>query len=100
MFLLSIILLLTQHFCSIVLQKQGFEVDVYEKWPDMRKTASSGGRSINLVLTGRGLHAVDIPGLESLKDALLAMSVPVVGRMVNAFTIKFCTIGAYVIKNV
>jgi len=39
---------------AVVLQKQGFQVTVYERYPDMT-TIPSLSRSINLIMTRRGL---------------------------------------------
>lgn len=50
----------------------------------MRKSDLGGGRSINLVLTARGLRALSIEGLEGLKKGLLDISVPVLGRMMHS----------------
>lgn len=50
----------------------------------MRKSALPGGRSINLVLTARGLRALSVQGLEGLKQDLINMSVPVLGRMMHS----------------
>ncbi len=53
-----------------------------EKRPDIRRgnpQANAGGRSINLVVTSRGLNALEKAGL--LQDVLL-MTVPVTGRMI------------------
>lgn len=59
-------------------------MDCYERWPDMRKSQLPGGRSINLVLTARGLRALGIKGLEGLKQDLINMSVPVLGRQMHS----------------
>ena len=53
-----------------------------EKRPDIRRgnpQANAGGRSINLVVTSRGLNALEKAGL--LRD-VLPMTVPVTGRMI------------------
>ena len=59
------------------------EVDnviVYEKRGDLRKASYEAGRSINLVITSRGLYALRAAGLE--KEAL-ALCVPIRGRMMH-----------------
>ncbi|MEP7146760.1 MAG: NAD(P)-binding protein, partial [bacterium] len=43
---------------SVYLSKKGFEVNVYERRSDMRNENSGGGRSINLALSTRGIHAL------------------------------------------
>ena len=40
---------------AIMLKKQGYQVAVFERRPDMRKLAIGEGRSINLVVTSGGL---------------------------------------------
>eukprot|EP01013_Petalomonas_cantuscygni_P009696 TRINITY_DN22586_c0_g1_i1.p1 TRINITY_DN22586_c0_g1~~TRINITY_DN22586_c0_g1_i1.p1 ORF type:complete len:574 (+),score=135.87 TRINITY_DN22586_c0_g1_i1:134-1855(+) len=66
---------------AAILAKRGMEVDVYERWDDMRlrPPGAAGGRSINLVLTARGLRAVALLG-GSLVDDMLKLAVPVMGR--------------------
>lgn len=65
---------------SAYLAKRGFRVDVYERRPDMRKTSISAGRSINLALSTRGIHALREVGLfDGLRDILIPMK----GRMMH-----------------
>ncbi len=52
-----------------------------ERRPDPRSTDLAGGRSINLALSERGLHALDQVGL---KDTILGLSVPLYGRMIHS----------------
>jgi kynurenine 3-monooxygenase len=66
---------------SVLLARRGFAVSTYEKRPDMRLRSVDGGRSINLVLTRRGLRALELLGL---REAALQLSVPVLGRMMHA----------------
>jgi kynurenine 3-monooxygenase len=66
---------------SIFLAKRGFEVEVFERRPDMRVEQVSAGRSINLALSTRGLHALKQIGLA---DAVLEQAVPMRGRMIHA----------------
>lgn len=65
---------------SIYLRRKGYPVHVYERRPDMRKVVVDGGRSINLVITEKGLHALDLLGL---KEKVLSYTVPVYGRMMH-----------------
>jgi kynurenine 3-monooxygenase len=59
---------------SIYLAKRGFAVTVFERRPDMRRQTLSGGRSINLALSNRGLRALDEVGLTSeIKKAAIPM---------------------------
>eukprot|EP00301_Raphidiophrys_heterophryoidea_P025061 c8317_g1_i1.p1 GENE.c8317_g1_i1~~c8317_g1_i1.p1 ORF type:complete len:532 (+),score=129.38 c8317_g1_i1:178-1596(+) len=67
------------------LAKRGFEVDLFERWPDMRNTEGPKGRSINLVLTKRGLRGLEKVGLS---EGALKLCVPVKGRMMHAQTGK------------
>jgi kynurenine 3-monooxygenase len=66
---------------SVHLARRGAEVTVYESRNDIRETAGEGGRSINLVLTTRGIGALERAGL---KTGALDLTVPVNGRMVHA----------------
>ena len=65
---------------SILLGRSGFRVRAYEMRPDPRKGPSPGGRSINLALSARGLHALRQVGLA---DVVLARAVPMRGRMIH-----------------
>ena len=57
-----------------------YQVTVFEKRGDPRVEEGDSGRSINLVLTSRGLHALEKIGLT---QKALDISVPVYGRMVH-----------------
>ncbi len=65
---------------AIYLAKKGFEVEVYEARPDIRKANVDAGRSINLALSIRGIHALEEVGIaeDILKDAI-----PMKGRMIH-----------------
>jgi len=65
---------------SIFLAKRGFQVEVLERRPDARIDSSERGRSINLAISARGLHALDMIGL---KEKALAQSIRMPGRMVH-----------------
>ncbi|QDE39300.1 FAD-dependent monooxygenase [Luteibacter pinisoli] len=65
---------------ATLLTQRGFRVTVYEKRPDPRKAGFVGGRSINLALAERGLHALRATGLA---DQVLAQAVMMRGRMVH-----------------
>ncbi|HEY5612588.1 MAG TPA: FAD-dependent oxidoreductase, partial [Lysobacter sp.] len=47
---------------ATLLAQRGWQVDVYEKRGDPRLKGYEGGRSINLALAERGLHALRIAG--------------------------------------
>jgi kynurenine 3-monooxygenase len=65
---------------ATLLAKQGWQVDVFEKRPDPRAHGFIGGRSINLALAERGLHALRQAGLE---HEVMAQAVMMRGRMVH-----------------
>ncbi len=47
---------------GLELVKRGFKVEIYERRPDMRSTRVNAGRSINLALSTRGIHALKQAG--------------------------------------
>ncbi|MFQ5589789.1 MAG: FAD-dependent oxidoreductase [Phycisphaerae bacterium] len=59
----------------------GFEVDVYEKRPDIRTAEISSGRSINLALSTRGIHALAEVGV---LDEVMRDAIPMPGRMIHS----------------
>lgn len=65
---------------ALLLKKRGYEVEVFEKRSDLRLTTVTAGRSINLIITSRGMHALDKAGL---LEKAVALSVPVYGRMIH-----------------
>ena len=65
---------------SIYLARRGFDVDIYERRPDMRRQSLSAGRSINLALSVRGLHALNDVGL---LDPIMKIAIPMKGRMIH-----------------
>lgn len=71
---------LTGSLLSIYLAKRGFTVDIYERRPDMRKVNISAGKSINLALSVRGIHALKQVGLDK---AILDHAIPMMGRMIH-----------------
>jgi kynurenine 3-monooxygenase len=68
---------------AILLRQKGYEVSLYEKRSDPRKLLTDQGRSINLIVTSRGLCGLKRAGL--LNEAL-AITIPVFGRMVHGKT--------------
>jgi len=68
---------------AIYLAKRGFHVDIYERRPDMRKNQISAGRSINLAISTRGIHAMREVGV---LDSIMKIAVPMKGRMMHAVT--------------
>ena len=65
---------------AATLAKRGFQVDLYERRPDLRKTDISAGKSINLALSDRGLRGLANVGAD--KD-MLNISIPMHGRMLH-----------------
>jgi kynurenine 3-monooxygenase len=65
------------------LRKRGLNVEVYERRPDMRKVRISAGRSINLALSTRGIHALTEAGLW---EAMRPIIIPMKGRMMHSAT--------------
>jgi kynurenine 3-monooxygenase len=63
------------------LAKAGHRVDLYEKRPDPRHGDPERGRSINLALSVRGLHALQEVGLA---EEVLQASILMRGRMIHA----------------
>ena len=68
---------------GLELVKRGFKVDIYERRPDMRKVVMSAGRSINLALSTRGIHAL---WQANLWDEMQKIIIPMKGRMMHSVT--------------
>lgn len=66
---------------AIALKKLGFDVHLYEKRSDLRLESANAGKSINLILTKKGMKALDEVGL--LVGAL-EFTKPVLGRMMHS----------------
>ena len=67
---------------ALILQRRGYKVTMYERYNDVR-TIPSAGRSINLVLTSRGLRAMKLLGDPRLIKDMYDLSVPVTGRVMH-----------------
>lgn len=63
------------------LGRAGHHVTVYERLPDPRLSGFTGGRSINLALSSRGIAALQRVGLA---EQVLHSAVPMPGRMIHA----------------
>ncbi|HEY4798368.1 MAG TPA: NAD(P)/FAD-dependent oxidoreductase, partial [Bacteroidia bacterium] len=72
---------LTGSLLSIYLARRGFSVEVYERRPDMRKVKISAGKSINLAISTRGIHALQQVGLDT---EILKNAVPMKGRLIHS----------------
>jgi kynurenine 3-monooxygenase len=62
------------------LGRRGYEVDLYERRADPREGNIVGGRSINLALSTRGIHALQQLGIA---DEVLRHAIPMRGRMIH-----------------
>ncbi|GAB4408394.1 MAG: NAD(P)/FAD-dependent oxidoreductase [Bacteroidia bacterium] len=65
---------------AIYLAQKGYRVQVFERRADMRKGRAEAGRSINLALSARGIHALRETGL---LDEVMAQAIPMYGRMIH-----------------
>lgn len=65
---------------ATLLAERGCQVAVCEARPDMRQQTVGGGRSINLAVSVRGLHALQQIGLDG---AVLDCTVPMTGRLIH-----------------
>src|SRR5499433_3948059 len=62
------------------LGRRGYEVDLYERRADPREGNIVGGRSINLAISTRGIHALEQIGIA---DEALRNAIPMRGRMIH-----------------
>jgi kynurenine 3-monooxygenase len=62
------------------LGRRGYEIDLYERRPDPRAGNTVGGRSINLALSTRGIHALEQLGIA---DEVMQHAIPMRGRMIH-----------------
>src|SRR5262249_26599537 len=62
------------------LGRRGHDVDLYERRGDPREGNMVGGRSINLALSTRGIHALQQIGIAT---DVLAHAIPMRGRMIH-----------------
>ena len=72
---------LTGPLLAISLAQRGLPVRLYERRPDMRRVHMSAGRSINLALSTRGIHALRQAGLWYDIEKII---VPMRGRMMHS----------------
>ena len=68
---------------AIGLARRGFQVDLFERRPDMRRVRMSAGRSINLALSTRGIHALTAAGLWGDMRKIV---IPMAGRMMHSIS--------------
>jgi kynurenine 3-monooxygenase len=62
------------------LGRRGYDVDLYERRADPREGNIVGGRSINLAISTRGIHALKQLGIA---DEALRHAIPMRGRMIH-----------------
>lgn len=68
---------------ALGLTERGHQVEIYERRPDMRRVQMSAGRSINLALSTRGIHALTEARLwREMQDIIIPMK----GRMMHSVT--------------
>ncbi len=64
-----------------LLARAGYRVEVFERRPDPRGKGFIGGRSINLALSVRGIHALEQAGIA---EHVLADAIAMPGRMIHS----------------
>jgi kynurenine 3-monooxygenase len=74
---------LTGPLLGMELARRGFKVDIYERRPDIRRAKISAGRSINLAVSARGIHALNRAGLW---EAMQNIVVPMKGRTMHSIS--------------
>src|SRR5215468_5315328 len=62
------------------LGRRGYDVELYERRADPREGNIVGGRSINLAISTRGIHALEQIGIA---DEALQQAIPMRGRMIH-----------------
>src|SRR5439155_14042136 len=65
---------------ALLLARKGLKVTVYERRADVRADQIEEGRSINLALSVRGIHALSLAGLDA---EVLERSIPMRGRFIH-----------------
>jgi kynurenine 3-monooxygenase len=66
---------------AVLLRQRGFTVEIFERRPDMRRVRMRAGRSINLALSTRGIHALHQAGVWR---RMLSIIIPMRGRMMHS----------------
>ena len=74
---------LTGPLLAISLVQRGFRVAIYERRPDMRRVQLAAGRSINLAISVRGIHALREAGLWEFMRGII---IPMKGRMMHSLS--------------
>jgi kynurenine 3-monooxygenase len=65
---------------ALMLRQKGYNVNVYERRPDMRNANIYAGRSINLAMSTRGWRALETAGM---KTELEKIAIPMYGREIH-----------------
>ena len=63
---------------AYLLKSRGYDVEILERRSDPRLGSNDSGRSINLVVTSRGLHALKSAGL---LEKILPLTVPLLSTV-------------------
>ncbi|MCE3295574.1 MAG: kynurenine 3-monooxygenase [Crocinitomicaceae bacterium] len=66
---------------AILMAKKGYQVDVYERRPDLRKAQLIAGKSINLALSDRGWKALELAGIA---EDIRKIAIPMYKRCMHA----------------
>lgn len=66
---------------SLYLAQEGWQVEMLERRPDMRRDDIGGGRSINLALSDRGWRALKDVGIA---DEIHKVAIPMRGRLIHS----------------
>ena len=65
---------------ALRLGQRGYNVEVFEKRPDLRRVHINAGRSINLAFSNRGIKAMKLVGIQ---DKVEPLCIPMYGRMLH-----------------
>jgi kynurenine 3-monooxygenase len=65
---------------SIYLAKRGYNINLFERRPDMRTAKMSAGKSINLALSDRGWSGLEGVGIA---DEIRKIAIPMYGRFIH-----------------
>ena len=66
---------------ALRLAQRGYQIDLREERPDLRKTDISAGKSINLAFSDRGIKALKMVGVA---DKVFPLCIPMTGRMIHS----------------
>lgn len=66
---------------TVMMAKRGYQVEVYERRPDIREAELSAGKSINLAISDRGWRAVELVGIT---EPIREIAIPMYGRKMHA----------------